>query len=141
MLDPVSHSFHGRDVFAPAAAHFLNGIPLESFGAEVIEPVLLHMPEPLKTKHGWEGEILHIDAFGNLATSLHAKHLMREEKTHIIVAGQTISGLLNTFSEGKQGDLVAIIDSDGFLSVCVVNGSAKLDLDVRVGDSVQVLFS
>ncbi|MDP2965480.1 MAG: SAM-dependent chlorinase/fluorinase [Pelolinea sp.] len=140
-LDPVSHSFHGRDVFAPAAAHFLNGTPLENFGGEITDPVLLHMPEPRKTENGWEGAILHIDAFGNLATTIRAEHLARKEKTHIILAGQTISGLLNTFGEGRQGDLVVIIDSDGYLSVCVVNGSAKQALDARVGDSVQVLFS
>ncbi|MCJ7519981.1 MAG: SAM-dependent chlorinase/fluorinase [Anaerolineaceae bacterium] len=140
-LDPVSRSFHGRDVFAPAAAHFLNGAPLVSFGAEVSDPVLLQLPEPGKTKFGWEGEIIHIDAFGNLATSIRAEHLARNAKIHIILAGQTISGLLNTFGEGRQGDLVAIIDSEGYLSVCVVDGNAKQILNAHVGDRVQVSFS
>ena len=140
-LEPVSRSFHGRDVFAPAAAYFLKETPLENFGAEVTDPVLLQMPEPRKTESGWEGAVLHIDAFGNLATTIRAEHLAHNAKIHIILSGQTISGLLNTFGEGRQGDLVAILDSDGYLSVCVVNGSARQTLNARVGDCVQVLFS
>lgn len=140
-LEPVSRSFHGRDVFAPAAAHFLNGIPLENFGTEVTDPVLLHMPEPRKIENGWEGVVLYIDAFGNLATTIRAEHLAHNVKIHIILSGQTISGLLNTFFEGRQGDLVAIIDSDGYLCVCEVNGSARKTLNARLGDSVQVSFS
>ena len=141
MLSPVSSTFHGRDVFAPAAAHLLNGTPLEDFGAEVTDPVLLVLPEPVKTEAGWEGEILHIDAFGNLGTSIRAEHLAHNAKLTIILCGQTISGLLNTFGEGRQGDLAAIIDSDGYLAVCVVNGSAQKELNANVGDSVLVSFS
>jgi S-adenosylmethionine hydrolase len=139
-LELVSRSFHGRDIFAPAAAHFLNGTPLESFGNKITDPVLLQIPKPRKTENGWEGSVLHIDAFGNLVTTIRAEHLA-QEKNHIILAGQTISGLLNTFGEGKPGELVAIIDSAGYLSVCIVNGSAKEVLDARVGDSVQIFFS
>lgn len=141
MLDPVSRTFHGRDVFAPAAAHFLNGAPIENFGSEVADPVLLSIPEPRKTPDGWEGTVLHIDAFGNLATSIRAEHLAENAKITIILCGQTISGLLNTFGEGRQGSLVAIIGSDGYLSFCAVGGSAERILDAHVGDSVQVAFT
>jgi S-adenosyl-L-methionine hydrolase (adenosine-forming) len=141
MLDPVSSTFHGRDIFAPAASYFLKGTPLESFGGQVADPILLNIPKAQKTEKGWEGEVLYIDAFGNLATNIRVEHLAKEEKTHIIIAGQTVSGLLNTFGEGKQGDLVAIIDSSGYVSVCVVNGSAKQVLGAQVGDRALVLFS
>jgi S-adenosylmethionine hydrolase len=140
-LDPVSSTFHGRDIFAPAAAYFIKGVPLKSFGPQINDPILLHIPEPLITESGLKGEILYIDAFGNLATNIRAEYLAKEEKTHIIIAGQTIIGLLNTFGEGKQGDLVAIMDSSGYVSVCIVNGSAKQVLGAQAGDSVQVLFS
>ena len=141
MLSPASSTFHGRDVFAPAAAHLLNGTPLEDFGAEVTDPVLLVLPEPVKTEAGWEGEVLHIDAFGNLGTSIRAEHLAHNAKITIILCGQTVSGLLNTFGEGRQGDLAAIIDSDGYLAICVVNGSARKELNANMGDSVLVSFS
>jgi hypothetical protein len=138
MLKPVSSTFQGRDVFTPAAAHLLNGTPLEDFGAEVTDPVLLDLPEPERTEAGCEGEILYIDAFGNLGTSIRAEHLAHNAKITIILCGQTVSGLLNTFGEGKQGELAAIIDSDGYLAVCVVNGSARRELNAHVGDSVLV---
>ena len=141
MLNPVSFTFHGRDVFAPAAAHFLNGTPLVDFGAEVTDPVLLDLPEPVRTETGWEGEILHIDAFGNLGTSIRVEHLAHNEKITIILCGQTVRGLLTTFGEGRQGELAAIIDSDGYLAVCVVNGNARKELNAHVGDSVLVSFS
>lgn len=141
MLGSVSNSFHGRDIFAPAAAHFLNGVNLTDFGAEVTDPVLLQIPEPIKTNDGWKGEILHIDAFGNLATTIRAENLALNRNIQIILQGQTIKGLQRTFGAGKPGDLVAIIDSDGYLSVCVVNGSAQRFLDAKAGDSIQIMFS
>jgi hypothetical protein len=141
MLSPVSFTFHGRDVLAPAAAHLLNGIPLEEFGADVNDPVLINIPEPVKTKNGWQGKILHIDTFGNLGTNIRAEYLAHNAKLTIILCGQTIRGLLNTFGEGRQGDLAAIIDSDGYLVVCVVNGSARKVLDAHVGDFFYVIIS
>ncbi len=141
MLDPVSLTFHGRDIFAPAAAHFLNGTPLEAFGAEINEPKLLVLPEPVRTPSGLEGEILYIDAFGNLGTSIRAEHLAHNAKFNIILCGQTVRGLLNTFGEGKQGELVAIIDSHGYLTVCIVNGSARKELSACVGDKILVSIS
>jgi len=141
MLDPVSSTFHGRDVFAPAAAHLLNCTPLEDFGVEVTDPVLLDLPEPVRTGSGLEGVIMHIDAFGNLGTSIRAEHLANNAKITIILCGQTVSGLLNTFGEGRQGDLAAIIDSDGYLAVCIINGSARKELNAHVGDRVLVAVS
>ena len=138
MLSPVSFTFHGRDVFAPAAAYLMNGTPLEDFGEEVADPVLLDLPEPVRTEAGLEGVILHIDAFGNLGTSIRAEHLAQSAKITIILCGQTVRGLLDTFGEGRQGDLVALIDSDGYLAVSLVNGSARKLLNANVGDIVLV---
>ena len=140
-LNPVSATFHGRDLFAPAAAHLLNGAPLESFGAKVTDPVLLPFPEPVRTEKGWQGSILYIDAFGNLATTIRAEHLAPNKEVAIILGGQAVRGLLKTFGEGRQGDLAAVIDSDGYLNICVVNGSAEQDLDAHVGDIVQVILT
>lgn len=140
MLDSVSHSFHGRDVFAPAAAHFLNGASLADFGPKVSDPVLLKLPEPQRAADGWDSEILHVDAFGNLATTIRAHHLAGEKDIQIKLLGKTILGLKHTFGQGEPGDLVAIIDSDGYLSVCIFNGSAQRLLNAKAGDRVKVLF-
>lgn len=138
MHEPVSLTFHGRDIFAPAAAYLLNGTPLEAFGAEINDPVLMDLPEPVRTPSGLEGEILYIDAFGNLGTSIRAEHLALNAKFTIILCGQTVRGLLNTFGEGRSGKLAAIIDSDGYLAICVINGSACKELDAKVGDKVLI---
>jgi S-adenosylmethionine hydrolase len=141
MLDPVSATFHGRDVFAPTAAYLLKGIPMQDFGTKVLDPVLLNIHEPVRTGFGLEGVIRHIDAFGNLGTSIRAEHLANNAKITIILCGQTVSGLLNTFGEGRRGELAAIIDSDGYLAVCIINGSACKELNAHVGDTVLVSVS
>ena len=138
MLKPVSQSFHGRDVFAPAAAYYFQNVPLEAFGPEVPAPVLLDLPEPRRTRTGWTGEIIHVDAFGNLAANIDQNHLENSANIRIIIKNHVIAGLKSTFGAGNPGDLVAIIDSFGYLSVCVVNGSAADLLKVGVGETIQV---
>lgn len=142
-LPDVSRTFHGRDIFAPAGAHLAAGAKLESFGAAVEDPVLLDIKEPLKIKDGLQGEIIYIDAFGNLASNIRVEHinehLAHPENTHIILRHENIKGIVLTFGEGSPGDLVAVIDSFGYLSICVVNGSAAAKTGIRVGEELQVI--
>ena len=144
-LPDVSHTFHGRDIFAPAAAHLAAGVPLDKFGAEVKDPVLLNLPEPVKTEDGLQGEIIHIDAFGNLASNIRLedlkKHLAHLENIHIILKDVKIEGILPTFGEGAMGDLAVVLDSFGYLSICVVNGSAAAGTGACVGDKLLVISS
>lgn len=137
-LHPVSHTFHGRDIFAPAAAHLVNGAALKSFGGRLEDPVLLSLPEAERTDGGWKGQVIHIDAFGNLACNLCAEHIANPEFARIHIKGQVIQGIKTTFGEGKTGEMVAVMDSFGWLSVCVVNGSAAERLGVRTGEHVYV---
>ena len=69
-LPAVSHSFHGRDVFAPVAAHLANGVPLSAMGEPVIDPMILNIPKPLRVASGWQAQVLLVDGFGNLITNL-----------------------------------------------------------------------
>lgn len=143
-LADVSRTFHGRDIFAPAGAHLAAGAPLESFGVVVKDPVLLDIKEPLKSKGGLTGEIIHVDAFGNLASNICAEHfgerLAHPEKIHIILRNVKIEGIVSTFGEGSPGDLVAVIDSFGYLSVCVVNGSAAEKTGFQAGEELRINF-
>lgn len=139
-LKPVSFSFHGRDVFAPAAAHFINGVDLEKFGGPISDPLLLDFPEPRRVADGWVGEIIQVDAFGNLAANIRALHLENKANTRIIIKNMEINGIRNTFGEGTPGELLAILDSFGSLSICVVNGSAATVLDAGVGETIRVAF-
>ena len=81
------------------------------------------------------------DSFGNLATTIQVEHLAPNQEVAIILGGQAVRGLLKTFGEGRQGDLAAVIDSDGYLNICVGSGSAEKVLDAHVGDIVQAILT
>lgn len=137
-LPDVSDIFHGRDVFAPVAAHLAKGAPLAEIGSPLNDPVLLDFPQAQKSGSGWRGQVEEVDHFGNLSTNIHKSHLAAMGAVEVRIAGQTISGLSRTFGEGSPGQLVALIDSSGHLSICVVNGSAAGSLGAKIGDAVEV---
>jgi S-adenosylmethionine hydrolase len=144
-LPVVSRGFHGRDIFAPAAAHLASGVPLEQLGSPISDPVHIPLPRPRRTEHGWLGEVIHIDHFGNLATNIEARYidagsLAGRSVSAIRIAGETIPGLALAFGDRRPGELVALVDSDGLLSVAVVNGSASNRLEAWIGSPVEVLF-
>lgn len=137
-VSPVSRTFHGRDIFAPAAAHYFNGAPIESFGQPVSDPVLVEFPEPRRTRNGWQGEVISIDSFGNLACNLTRAHIDKPESTRIHIKHRMIHGLKSTFGQNQPGELTAMLDSFGYLSISVVNGSARDELDAEVGNMVKI---
>jgi hypothetical protein len=137
-LAEVSNVFHGRDIFSPVAAHLANGIPLSALGAPIEDPVLLALPRPQRTARGWRGQVTLVDHFGNISTNLEPQHLPSTGDVEINLAGIRIHGLKRTFGDGQPGELVALFDSEGKLSICVVNGSAAARLGVQVGAQVEV---
>jgi len=138
MLPEISDIFHGRDIFAPTAAHLARGVPLSEIGAPITDPVLLDFPEPQPTGRGWLGQVDEVDHFGNLGTNIHKDQLGGSSAWDVLVNGEIIRGLVLTFGEGKPGQLVALVDSSDYLSVNVVNGSAEQRLNARTGDTVEV---
>ncbi len=139
-LPVVSNVFHGRDIFAPVAAHLVNGVPLSELGEPLSDPVGIALPAPLKTSGGWAGQVIHADAFGNLATNLTRAHLPADGRVKICIAGQEIDGIVRAYGDGKPGELVALFDSAGYLSVCMVNGSAARRLKAGCDTLVEILF-
>jgi S-adenosyl-L-methionine hydrolase (adenosine-forming) len=151
-LPAVSYVFHGRDIFAPAAAHLSIGVPLASLGTPFNDPVRLELSQPTKTATpagergtgGWIGEVIHIDHFGNVASNIRVENLGEalkdKDKVNVRLAGVEIHGLANTFGERPAGELIALMGSTGNLIVSVVNGSAQARLDVKVGDPFEVVF-
>ncbi|HLA98188.1 MAG TPA: SAM-dependent chlorinase/fluorinase [Anaerolineales bacterium] len=137
-LPEVSHVFHGRDIFAPLAAHLANGVPLQDLGAPVGDPIRLKLPLPKRTEHGWVGEVIHIDHFGNLSSNIRQEHLGNPANLQVHLCGFTIHGLVRTFGERPPGELVALYGSTGNLIVSVVNGSAAQRLGTRPGDPLEV---
>jgi hypothetical protein len=140
-LPMVSRTFHGRDVFAPAAAYLSLGVPLESFGREIADPVRLPWPTVSRAGDLLVGEVIHVDRFGNLLTSVRAMDLAPlgpEASLAVEVGGTAISGLSATYAERALGELGAILGSSGRLEVFVRNGSARDRLDVGRGARVRV---
>jgi S-adenosylmethionine hydrolase len=141
-LPEISHVFHGRDIFAPAAAHLANGTPLSAVGTPIGDPLRLRLPQPECTHTGWQGEIIHIDHFGNLASNIRLDNLTdwlsAPEAIRVRLCGTEIHGLVKTFGERAPGELVALFGSTGNLIVSLVNGSAAQKLGARVGDAFTV---
>jgi S-adenosyl-L-methionine hydrolase (adenosine-forming) len=139
-LPQVSAIFHGRDVFAPVAAHLANGIRLNELGSPVTDPVVLEFPQPQRSAGGWRGLVLHVDAFGNLSTNLDRTHIPVNRPVKINIAGTSLDEIVATFGDGQPGQLVALFDSSGKLCISVVNGSATGRLQVGIGELLEVFF-
>jgi len=138
-LPEISNVFHGRDIFAPVAAHLANGVPLADLGTPISDPALIEIPQPQRTERGWRGIILQIDVFGNLATNLGPQHFLTTgSDVQIHLGGEVIHGLVRAFGDGKPGELVALFDSSGMLDICVVNGNAAKRLQAQVGNPVEI---
>jgi S-adenosyl-L-methionine hydrolase (adenosine-forming) len=136
-LPEVSHVFHGRDIFSPAAAHLANGVPLTELGSPVYDPVRLELPRPQETPNGFQAELVYIDSFGNLVTNLVREDLGSADVS-VRFGGVKLEGLVNTFGERAAGELVILYGSTGSLIISEVNGSAENRLGAKVGDEVEV---
>jgi S-adenosyl-L-methionine hydrolase (adenosine-forming) len=142
-LPEISHVFHGRDIFAPCAAHLAAGVSLNHLGTPFDDPVRLALPRPERTTVGWHGQVIHIDHFGNLATNIRSEHIQEildQQSQQIVVSLRDveIQGMVKTFGERPAGDLVALLGSTGNLIISMVNGSAATRLEAKVGDEVTV---
>jgi S-adenosylmethionine hydrolase len=140
-LPQVSKSFHGRDIFAPVAAHLASGVPFEELGDPFDDPVRIAIPVPQKTAHGCVGQVLHVDHFGNLITNITPKELQANNSVIVHVKDRTIKGLTQTFGSCPSGELIAMFDSGGHLEISVVNGSAAALLNVGSGEPVKLSFN
>jgi S-adenosylmethionine hydrolase len=144
-LPNISFVFHGRDIFAPVAAHLANGVPLHELGTAFSDPIRVDLPKPIQTENGWRGEVIHIDHFGNIASNIRDEHLgestLEKDKMNVKIKDVQIIGLVNTFGERPVGELIALVGSTGNLGISVVNGNAAASLGVKVGDSVEVHIS
>lgn len=141
---PLSNTFHGRDVFAPVAAALANGVSPESFGTEIFDVVKL---DPLKAKASRSGKlkarVIHVDRFGNCVTSIDRDSLdqTNSKSVRLIVKGKRIGPIRDSYAEGKSTDPFAIWGSAGFLEISVRNGSAANTLNVARGELVEVDLS
>ncbi|MBW1997574.1 MAG: SAM-dependent chlorinase/fluorinase [Deltaproteobacteria bacterium] len=127
-LREPSFTFHGRDIFAPVAAHLSKGVGLEQFGPLISDPRKLNIPAPLEKDDTLLGQIIRVDNFGNLITNIHAERLKRylgEAQPLIEVGKLSIKGLSRAYSDLEEGQPLALINSSNWLEIAVNMGRAS----------------
>ena len=140
-LDPVSQTFHGRDIFAPAAAWLSQGVPPEQLGPRITDPVRLEIATPKRAADGAiEGAVIHVDKFGNLFTNLRPAELPSGRSFRLLVNGREITRLVAGYAEGGTGELFAIAGSAGFVEIAANRRSAAAELGSRRGAAVRLVF-
>ena len=138
-LPEVSLTFHGRDIFAPVAAYLANGVVLTDLGPVTNDPVRLSLPKPEKTANGWRAHITVVDVFGNCTTDLPAATLIELERVTFHLRGREVQGLVASYGHKQPGELVALVDSENYVEIAIVNGNAARALGTQVGDIVDVV--
>jgi S-adenosylmethionine hydrolase len=142
-LKPVSKTFHGRDVFAPVAAHLVSGVTPAQFGKRIEDHLRLALQQPTQTgKRTWTGSILKVDRFGNLITNLRLDEFpaLRAGAFGLNVGLQTVSRLALTFTDSPPGELFVVEGSSGYLEVATNQGSAAKALGCGAGSPVELTF-
>ncbi len=132
----VSRTFHGRDIFAPVAAHLSLGVLPANLGSELARMVYMPPPSPYEDGGFLVGVVTSIDHYGNLITNVPAKLVASHDRIEVQVKGRTIHGLSQSYQEAEH--LLAIIGSGGYLEIAVKNGSAAETLAAQVGLQVRV---
>jgi S-adenosylmethionine hydrolase len=162
-LPAHSHTFHGRDIFSPVAAHLAKGVPLDDLGAPVEGLALLPLPPLSITPDSIQGEVIRIDHFGNILTNIlplswadeaalafepaggeddpQAPALRLAADSALVTFGwKSLTGIHHTYSEVEIGQAVALVGSGGELEIAINQGNAQTNLSVNVGDPVTLHF-
>jgi S-adenosylmethionine hydrolase len=148
-LDEVSYTFHGRDIFAPVAAHLSKGVGTEEIGELKEDFVDLNFEYYVEKENRLEGKVIFIDNFGNLISSIQKeiikKHLDFGDQLEIEVEGAKGSmkkkvRFLKSYSYGEKGEVLATISSSGFFEISCNCGSAYEVLGAEVDSPIKILF-
>ncbi len=140
-LPRVSATFHGRDIFAPVAAHLANGVPPDELGVRTGSWVTLALPPPQRGADGsLRGHVSYIDRFGNLLTDIEQEQLAGLDlaRLRISIGEHQLRGLKHAYTDAAEGELLALVSSNWRLEIARRNGSAAAALGAKVGDEVAV---
>lgn len=134
---PVSPTFHGRDVFAPVAAHIARGLPMESVGPRVLDFLIRDIPRPRPSgENRYRCRIIRVDKFGNLITNLRRTNLGRNFSVRI--GGAEVVRLCASYADGQPGEVFAVVGSSGFIEISLNQDSAHGRLGVGSGAEFEV---
>jgi S-adenosylmethionine hydrolase len=139
-LEPVSQTFHGRDVFAPVAAHLARGVAIAWFGPAVMNIVRLDWPEPKVHGKSVKGEVIYFDKFGNAITNIPASTIasVGRQRYQIFKGRKRVCALATHYQAVPAGRAVAAPGSSGYLEIAVNGGNAMAILGLELGDRVTV---
>lgn len=137
MRPEVSHTFHGRDIFAPVAAYLSMGMPIDKLGPRIDDPVRLPWPAPERRQGALIGHVIYVDQFGNLITDISLRDL--PDGNFAVLAGERIiPSISRTYGDVPRGEVVALFGSSGQLEISVNAGNAERVLNLHVGDQIIV---
>ena len=143
-LPQVSNTFHGRDIFAPVAAHLSRGVPIDKLGSPTTQPIHFPIPCPQVTDKTVIGQIIWIDSFGNLVTNISHKILESLEGRNSVVirAGSAeINHLNRSYAESAIGEVLAILGSFSRLEISINQGDAAQTLGLKRGDAITICMT
>jgi S-adenosylmethionine hydrolase len=143
LLHPISDTFHGRDVFAPVAAHLSAGAPIQKLGPPIQDFLRLNWPTPRIGRNEAAGEIVYIDRFGNAITNVADSALSAFDRDRCEVSIKSIKRkrlcpVCSFYQAVPAGQPVAVFGSSGFLEIAVNGGSAAKSLRLKIGDRATV---
>ncbi len=136
----ASNTFHGRDVFAPAAAMAASGKLPQPPGPEIRNPVRLELPEPVMENGRIMGKVIYIDKFGNIVTNIPSEWVLKASDVTARIGGVTISGLRKAYAEAEKGEFLIIPGSSGYIEISIREGDAASALGVKMLDDVQLFM-
>ena len=145
-LQPVSQTFHGRDIFAPVAGWLSKGVAPAEFGPEISDYVRLPLPVVERiSENSLRGMVLRVDKFGNLITNiteLEAPGLFTAPHPpfNLLVGGQSITRLYRSYAQGSEDEFFAIVGSSGYLEVAARQTSAAEKLAAGAGTPVGLVM-
>lgn len=136
---PVSRTFHGRDIFAPVAAHLASGLEPSALGPEAGSLVEMPLPHARPEANGVSGEITYVDRFGNLVTNVAAETLGDAiDDVTVDVPGHRPTPLVPAYASVPAGEVLAVVNSWGLIEIAVRDGSAARRLGAGIGTAVRV---
>jgi len=140
-MDAVSSTFHGRDIFAPVAAHLSRGIDLYLMGEKINDPIALAYPLVKREQDLLAGEVIRVDHFGNLITNITTENLaefLSSEGLSVAIGGMVLKGIHTTYGDASEGEPLALIGSSNMLEIAVNRGSAREKLGDACGIGAKV---
>lgn len=140
--DTVSSTFHGRDIFAPVAAHLCKGVSMEDMGRECRELTTYRWAQPISDDEGVQGWVMHIDRYGNLVSNIPGSLIKAYDSDagfKIYVGNTILKSISASFSDVPDGEPVALIGSSGMLEIAINKGDAGQMLGIEKGAPISLV--